>query len=731
MELENNLSLQELSYEFLSVRSINVCKAAGLNNLEDIIMYFNVYKGFQHLKNCGRKSETELMSVCEVYGNHSNSDNIVIMSNDVLLKIVSFEPKKIGILNTYFYFLFSKIEVRSQNGLRKLSDNLNSQEIIEKIFAFGFKFIDLQNIGAGTIKELDKFKSSLFDFIEFLHTADANALNAKYLMLLVSTTFDKLPNNFEEILNAEIIENNKIKVFRLIAYLIKSENIFTESDSKIFSSLFTSGEIDSNLNLILDIGQERIRQLTNKLRENIKTHFSFIANFAIDDVVNYGINDQNIVNVIDGTLCNTINIKEYANFNKSFYGLLFEVLNCRTHKLFGYTNFLSGDSRKINKVKYRNVYLIDVEIFDVFDFDAFFRNVYSKTTQKITKTYAVNFNEYLMAFSSSGNIENFEMVATVCEQILSLEFKLSITTDNKLEFIQNAESPTKDLIFDILEFASEPLTIEQIQIGLEENGYTGKLYADFIRSVINRNKEEFIYFGFSNNRSGTYGLSKWQLEKDNIKGGSIRELVIEYLLAESQPKHVTEILEYILFYRPDTNESSLRSNIKADESKRFVFYKGNFVGLKNKKYASNVDALDFSNIPGSAFTREFIKKMNWWYFDDVVNFYVSEYANNEINVKSILQKKIANKELILTSDNRIVVSNVLPEIILSDSNKLDVIRDEKLIEILHPLLKGNRILEGVSQCIEYYTGKYSNMQFKDWFRLVNLLHYDILNKDKN
>ncbi len=729
MELKNNLSVEELGYEFLSVRSVNVCKAAGLDNLEKIILYFNTYGGFQQLKNCGRKSEKELLNVCEIYGNTQDGDRIEKLSNDVLLKIVSFEPKKIAILNTYFEFLTSKLEVRSQNGLRKLSKELNSQEIFEKIFAFGFRFIDIQNIGTGTIKELDKFKLSISEFIQLLYNADANALNSKYLSLLISTTFDKLTFNFEEIVNTEIIENNKIKVFRLIDYLIKTENIFNENDRKIFFALFTLEEFESSLNSKLDLGQERIRQLSVNLRDNIKTYLSFIANFEIEDVFNYGVNNQNILNVIDEDLCGKINRSESVNFNQGLYGLLFELLNRRTHQMFGYADFLSGDGRKINKTKYKNVYLIEVNVICSFDFSSFFRDIYARKNEKIIKTYAVNFYEYMMGFSKDESTENFEMIATVCEQILLLEFGLELTKDNKLEFPQNTKTPIKDLIFEILESSSEPLTIEQIQNALEEIGYNGNVNTDFIRSILNRNKDEFIYFGFSNNRNGTYGLSKWQLEKDNIKGGSIRELVIEYLSNELEPKHITEILEYILFYRPDTNESSLRTNIKADEAKRFVFYKGNFVGLKNKNYALGTDSLSFSNIPGSAFTREFLKKMNWWHIDDVVNFYVGEYANNEINVKSILQKKIANKELILTSDNRIVVSNVLPEIITNSGNKIEEIQDERLTKILYPLLKSNRILEGVSRCIEFYDGKYSDMLFKDWFRLVSSLHFEILNKD--
>lgn len=55
-------------------------------------------------------------------------------------------------------------------------------------------------------------------------------------------------------------------------------------------------------------------------------------------------------------------------------------------------------------------------------------------------------------------------------------------------------------------------------------------------------------------------------------------------------------------------------------------------------------------------------------------------------------------------------------------DKLYDINDRDLISKLTPLLKRNRVLEAVKICSKHYGSKYKNMQFKDWFGIVNDLY---------
>lgn len=53
------------------------------------------------------------------------------------------------------------------------------------------------------------------------------------------------------------------------------------------------------------------------------------------------------------------------------------------------------------------------------------------------------------------------------------------------------------------------------------------------------------------------------------------------------------------------------------------------------------------------------------------------------------------------------------------ANKLFNITDKILLQKLKPLLKKNQVLQAVEITSKYYVGKYKNMAFKDWYKLVS------------
>src|SRR5690606_1453685 len=102
--------------------------------------------------------------------------------------------------------------------------------------------------------------------------------------------------------------------------------------------------------------------------------------------------------------------------------------------------------------------------------------------------------------------------------------------------------------------------------------------ADALRGSLQKKNTELIYFG----RNSTYGLEVWEYEKENIKGGTIRSIVFDYLSNKDTPVHFSEITELVLKYRPKSNDKSIYNNLRIDESETFIFFKNSYVGLKNK-----------------------------------------------------------------------------------------------------------------------------------------------------
>lgn len=77
---------------------------------------------------------------------------------------------------------------------------------------------------------------------------------------------------------------------------------------------------------------------------------------------------------------------------------------------------------------------------------------------------------------------------------------------------------------------------------------------------------------------------------------------------------------------------------------------------------------------------------------------------------------------ILFLDNQIeikvkvdVVSEPI-EILYPD--KLNEITDLHVLDLISPLLEKNRVLEAVEVCTKYYSDKFPNMTFKEWFELI-------------
>ena len=54
----------------ISVRAFNVCNDNGLNDLSSILQYYRKNRSFESLRNCGKKSNLELIAVRVKYFNN-------------------------------------------------------------------------------------------------------------------------------------------------------------------------------------------------------------------------------------------------------------------------------------------------------------------------------------------------------------------------------------------------------------------------------------------------------------------------------------------------------------------------------------------------------------------------------------------------------------------------------------------------------------------------------------
>ncbi len=585
----DDILLEELiDKEWLSVRSINICKDAGLISLNRILDFYSKKGSFMSIRNCGAKTDKELIEICKKY----LASNPVIseakeQTESFLETINSLTPFQKATLNRHFEYLVSNLNVRSYNGLASIQESLNPKDIFEKIFSERFNFKNIRNIGNKSVEELEKLKLELIRFVNVLQTIPKDQLSKEYTKLIVKTTFANLPENFEEPFENVFDESGKIKIFTLLNFLIYSGQLFSEIQLKVFELSYTNhnttnATIDS-IAKDLNITRERVRQIKTKLEENIQSYFLFVSNLVADDLVNYNVNSANLLLTIDKSFANKINESESVDFNTNFYSIIFGIFLRKTHSILGDNEIIYGKRKTINQKKYENCYLIDSLLFECFDFENFVSDIYLKVNEKITESYSLQFQGYLYNFLKEEGKDFFKEVYSVCETIIYSEFELLVDSTGYIYFERTTKKQVHEYCYEVLEEASEPMTIDQIANSVCIKFPDFNTTIDSLRGSLNREKELFIYFG----RTSTYGLRKWESEKENLKGGTIRDIVEEYLLKEDLPKHISEIVKYVIQFRPDTNEKSVLSNIKVDESKKFHFFKKAFVGLVSKKYNEN------------------------------------------------------------------------------------------------------------------------------------------------
>lgn len=80
-------------------------------------------------------------------------------------------------------------------------------------------------------------------------------------------------------------------------------------------------------------------------------------------------------------------------------------------------------------------------------------------------------------------------------------------------------------------------------------------------------------------RSSIYGFKERKNINNNFKGGTIREIVADYLSDFDIPQPASHVAQHVIQYRPKSNEYSIIQNLKLQTKNSFKFYERNLVGL--------------------------------------------------------------------------------------------------------------------------------------------------------
>lgn len=574
--------------ENISVRSYNVCKYNGLETLKEIIEFYRENRSFNKLRNCGKRSNEELTDLYSKYKNidFGFEENFQFkIENKFKIIISELSRNQREVINSFIQVKTNSLSIRSQNAIKVLlEDNLKIKNFADKIlFIDNFDVKKIRNIGDLSVYELEVYINIIEDFIIEVSKNE----NDKYLIslknkFLIQNTFS-LSNIPNEILESE-------SIFQLTNFLINQNAFYDKNQTKILiralkiylnSPELTLDEIAKEV----DLTRERVRQVRKIIFEELFSKLLFIQNFDDNLLEKYNIDNNQCYIEINDAQIEVINNQNKTNFTKEFITFLI-------YSYWSYEFELVGNKEDVLLVKYfnarnrhnwNNFYLVKKELVLEFDFISLANDICERLNERLEETYSFSFKSYLSNFLINDNLEILNSIMEIAEKIVNQEFEIYIDLEDNIIFERNSSKSGFEYSYEALQELGKPSKVNEIThkiIELHPNYETDDAK---VRATLKR-INGFVPIG----RKSIFGLKKWEEEFENFKGGTIRQITEEYLSQINEPKHISEIAEYVMIFRPGTYERSILDNLKADESGVFVFYKDSTVGLSYKKYDINV-----------------------------------------------------------------------------------------------------------------------------------------------
>jgi hypothetical protein len=586
--------------------------------------------------------------------------NIELKSeNQILLEetnLSTLSNIKKDLIEQFTYLQINKLSERSKNSILNAIDNTSPFNSFEDLFLKDFNFMKLKNVGSNSANELSELKTKCKNFIFEIVQNDSN------IELKVLYVRNKLQSNFDigtDVLN-EITEKilfcGYVPIFNIINILLQKKIIFEDLRYEIFKhclnyTLNNEKKTLENIAQRNNLSKERIRQIKSNFEDKIREKLDFIQDLGVDFKSQYFLNNEKNIFYIKDDIVDKLNRKEDVMFSNHFYLLIYDIVLGKDYSIFGYDDLFKVNDRAFKDRQFNYSYLIKNKYFEVFDFKSFLNDAYIRKTEKITEGYRLSFKEYLTKFYfNTHNIKDVDAVKTIAQELIAIELEKSLDIDDYIVFEKNAKKQPYEYAIEILEQSGKLMHINEIYDAIIQHFQDSSIKITSLRAYFQREKDVFIFI----NRQSTYGLKKWEQEYDNIKGGTIRNIVEKFLIENDEPKHIYEIMQYLGEYR-ETNEKSVLSNLKLEEYNKFVFFEAGFVGLKSRKY--HISQTQFKATSGGWFLKNRLLKFNNIPLEVVIQNLANKYSVKQVQIRNVLINKINAGELDLDENNNLIIPN--------------------------------------------------------------------------
>lgn len=585
-------SLSDLSPRIdISVRAYHVCERYDLLMVKDLIAFYNREGGFLRLRNAGRKTTLELEHLCQWLLSQPDTDFDETLLADEQVQYLTWvkevappnlSPRQLDLLNTYVRQGCAALSARSQTALNHLTMGCLDYSTFHRFFfERQIQADQIRNVGKKSFQEINTFIERLRIKVEQVKQQPDEELESVLFADTLRQAFGLPPELTESYLPG--IQDRQFLLFRFLHDLLLNHHFLGKRQVHILrarSGWFKSGE-EMNMNALGDqvsLTRERVRQIALKTKEIFVQKITFLntEKTALFHITGggYGLDIHRDLLLVRKHLADDINHIEGTDFTPRFFAVVFSALHADTHTLFGQQFDF-----------FQNEYLLHRDLMEGFDAEAFVTDIDHLTSERINEDFSIDLEGYLLKFVRPGQSASMlRRAQNVCSDLLLLEFseKVRLELHSELIICRNTKQHVWEYAFEALESIGGPAKLEIIYQTVVDRHPDFEPSMEALRGTLIKEKSHFISFS----RTSTFGLARWEAEREDIRGGTIRDIAEEYLLKCDAPRHYYDIAEYVLRYRPNTSPISIHGNFQLDMSGRFTHFGHGFWGLAERAYGN-------------------------------------------------------------------------------------------------------------------------------------------------
>ena len=500
--------------------------------------------------------------------------------------IASNEFKKTRLVNSTNTKI-ANLSARSRNALNiEIKNHSDTIVFLKHLFALLAlpSLFYLPNIGKKYEPEIKELLIKIRKEIEDLYYSKETTIETSFDLMPFIGISEKLIEEYRK-----EYQDDGVHVFRIIDFSITKN--FTERELTILKSRNNYWNKDQlklqELGLKLGVTRERIRQIETKTNRKlwIIIEALFPCCHLIDlsqcyELDRYFINDVSAINDRDNT-----------NFSDYF---LYKTLSI----------LLKNDYQVIIDTTKKCQYLVSKAIGETFDFIGFINKISSLLSSNDNDDYQLTLKGLQYEYYKSAEFDD-DVINRICEDLLDSEFNIIPDSDNNITIKSKAPRSIESYIEEALINNNKPTHLNDLYKAIKN------AYPEFSKSVMSVSNamvgnDKFIFF----DRNSTYGLKVWEgkltqhsvlidivrpnkTKKDRsgikvwnengkviVRGGTMINIVIDYLKEFQEPQHIDDIFIEVDKWR-ETNKFKLMGNLRAKNRDCFVIENGH-VGLLNE-----------------------------------------------------------------------------------------------------------------------------------------------------